>query len=156
MIMSLQFLAQETIGRGGVSRVGTGSQLLKGKPLLLGSTLNSFTYLPLKTWAVRTLEHYGKSKKREIVVLSPFLDCGLWCSAQLNCTRFAPPCSKIGFEREEIAGMDQELENSESITKHGKRSSPFLGLGLATCTSVSNSTGVWGHHIIFFWQEDLV
>lgn len=101
----LQFLAQETIegvslGWAEIPRFSMTSDSHRGPHVIY------VYFFSAKTWPVQTLDHYGKSTKKCCVCPFPWMRV-VWCSAQLNCTRLAPPCSKIGFEREESDGTDQ-------------------------------------------------
>lgn len=103
LTMSLQFLAQKQL-RGSPFTGQRSPAPQRQTASITGST-----------WKIRFLLSTEEScdgdttlwkVKLKSAVFACFLECGLWCSAQLNCTLLAPPCSKIGFERELIAGLD--------------------------------------------------
>ncbi|PWA31140.1 hypothetical protein CCH79_00002793 [Gambusia affinis] len=69
-------------------------------------------------------------REKKSAVLVRFLECGaVMLSSSLNCTPVAPPCSKIGFRREEMPGMDRTQAGSERGRKHGGGVVLKLGLG---------------------------
>lgn len=97
-------------------------------------------FFVLKTCAVRTLEHYGESKK--IAVFSPFLECGLWwCAAQLNCTLR----SLLPAARSALSGKKSQewIKHWRTVSHHKTRqwSQTNLGLGVANYKSASNNPG---------------
>lgn len=98
---------------GGLSSLARGSRRLKDQPLPYGSASNKQAFLRSESVFALTLEHYG-GVRRQIPVSCRFLERRLWCSARLSCTRLAPPCSKLGSEREESAGADHTMADDES------------------------------------------
>lgn len=105
---------------GGLPSPGRDSQPLKETRPPYGSTLEICIFLLIKkgTCVVRTLEHYGKSKKS--AVFARFLECGLWCSARLSCTlsaRSSLQQDRLWAGRNRRDGSNRGGQRLE--TKHG-------------------------------------
>ena len=106
MTMSLQFLAQETIGGVSLDWAEIPSYPQRqAASITLHIDYVCFFVLKDDNESRKVTPPQKKREEKCCVCPFPWMRV-VMLSAQLNCTPVAPPCSKIGFEREEIAGLD--------------------------------------------------